>query len=55
MGWRDGSEVRSIDCSSRGTEFNSQQPLSGSQTSVMGSMCSSGVSEDSDNVLTYMD
>jgi len=25
-GWRDGSEVKSIDCSSRGPEFKSQQP-----------------------------
>jgi hypothetical protein len=34
-GWRDGSEVRSTDCSSRGPEFNSQQPHGGSQPSVM--------------------
>ena len=33
--WRDGSAVKSIDCSSRGPEFNSQQPHSGSQPSVM--------------------
>jgi hypothetical protein len=32
-GWRDGS---ASDCSSRGPEFNSQQPNSGSQQSVMG-------------------
>jgi hypothetical protein len=40
-------------CSSRGPEFKSQQPLGGSQLSVMGSdlMPSSGVSEDSYNVL----
>jgi hypothetical protein len=25
-GWRDGSVVKSTDCSSRGPEFNSQQP-----------------------------
>jgi hypothetical protein len=25
-GWRDGSEVKSTDCSSRGPELNSQQP-----------------------------
>ncbi|EDM16381.1 rCG63686 [Rattus norvegicus] len=37
MGWRDGSEVKSTDCSSRGPEFNSQQPHGGSQPSVMGS------------------
>jgi hypothetical protein len=37
LGWRDGSAVRSTDCSSRGPEFNSQQLHGGSQTSVMGS------------------
>jgi hypothetical protein len=38
-GWRerDGSAVKSTDCSSRGPEFNSQQPDGGSQPSVMGS------------------
>jgi hypothetical protein len=36
-GWRDGSVVKSTDCSSRGPEFNSQQPRGGSQPSVMGS------------------
>jgi hypothetical protein len=36
-GWRDGSAVKSIDCSSRGPEFKSQQPHGGSQPSVMGS------------------
>jgi hypothetical protein len=36
-GWRDGSVVKSTDCSSRGAEFNSQQPHGGSQPSVMGS------------------
>jgi hypothetical protein len=35
--WRDGSAVKSTDCSSRGSEFNSQQPHGGSQPSVMGS------------------
>jgi hypothetical protein len=34
--WRDGSVVKSIDCSSRGPEFKSQQPHGGSQPSVMG-------------------
>jgi hypothetical protein len=34
-GWRDGSEVKSTDCSSRGYEFNSQQLHGGSQPSVM--------------------
>ena len=33
-GWRDGSAVKSTDCSSRGPEFNSQQPHGGSQPSV---------------------
>jgi len=36
-GWRDGSAVKSTDCSSRGPEFNSQQPHGGSQPSLMGS------------------
>jgi len=31
-GWRDGSEVESTDCPSRGPEFNSQQSHGGSQT-----------------------
>ena len=39
-GWRDGSEVKNTDCSSRGPEFrgpefNSQQPHGGSQPSIM--------------------
>jgi hypothetical protein len=33
--WRDGSAVKSIGCSSRGPEFNSQQSHGGSQPSVM--------------------
>jgi len=37
MGWRDGSVVKSTDCSPRGPEFKSQQPHGGSQPSVMGS------------------
>ena len=37
LGWRDGSVVKSTDCSSRGPEFNSQHPHGGSQPSVMGS------------------
>jgi hypothetical protein len=36
-GWRDGSVVKSTDCSSRGPESNSQQPQGDSQPSVMGS------------------
>ena len=35
--WREGSEVKSTGCSSRGPEFNSQQPHGVSQPSVMGS------------------
>jgi hypothetical protein len=34
MGWRDGSAVKSIDCSFKGLEFKSQQPHGGSQPSV---------------------
>ena len=45
-GWRDSSEVKSTDCSSGGSELNSQQPHGGSQPSVMGSDC--------DSVLTYI-
>jgi hypothetical protein len=33
--WRDGSVVKSTDCSSKGPEFKSQQPHGGSQPSVM--------------------
>jgi hypothetical protein len=35
LGWRDGSAVKSTDCSSEGPEFKSQQPYGGSQPSVM--------------------
>ena len=34
-GWRDGSEVKSPGCSSRGPKFNSQQPHGGSQPSII--------------------
>jgi len=34
-GWKDGLVVKSTDCSSRGSEFKSQQPHGGSQPSVM--------------------
>jgi hypothetical protein len=34
LGWRDGSAVKSTDCSSRGPEFNSQQLHGGSQPSI---------------------
>jgi hypothetical protein len=50
-GWRDGSAVKSTDCSSEGLEFKSQQPHGGSQPSVMGS--DALLSEDSYSVLTY--
>jgi hypothetical protein len=33
-GWRDGSVVKSTDCSSKGPKFKSQQPHGGSQPSV---------------------
>ena len=36
-GWRDGLEVKSIACSSKDPEFNSQQPHGYSQPSVTGS------------------
>jgi hypothetical protein len=35
LGWRDGSAVKSTDCSSEGLEFKSQQPHGGSQPPVM--------------------
>jgi hypothetical protein len=53
-GWRDGSAVKSTDCSSEGCEFKSQQPHGGSQPSVMRSGASSGVSKDSYSILTYI-
>jgi hypothetical protein len=33
--WRDGSAVKSTDCSSEGPEFKSQQPHGGSQPPIM--------------------
>jgi hypothetical protein len=54
VGWRDGSLVKSTDCSFRGPEFNSLQPHGGSQPFVMGSDAASGVSEDSYSVLIYI-
>lgn len=52
LGWRDGSAVKSTDSSSKGPEFNSQQPHGSSQPYVMESdalfWC---VSEDSYSVL----
>jgi hypothetical protein len=35
QGWRDDSEGKSTDCSSKGPEFKSQQPHGGSQPPVM--------------------
>jgi hypothetical protein len=35
LGCRDGSAVKSTDCSSEGPEFNSQQPHGGSQPALM--------------------
>ena len=49
----DGSVVKSTDCSSRGPEFNSQQPHGGSQPSVTDLMSSSGVPDNSLSVLMY--
>jgi hypothetical protein len=43
QGWRDGSAVKSTVCSSRGPEFNPQQPHGGSQPSIMDLMPSSGM------------
>jgi len=37
-GWRDGSVVKSTDCSSRGPGFKSQPPYGGSQLSIMKSV-----------------
>jgi hypothetical protein len=42
------------DCSSRGSEFKSQQTRGGLQPSRMRSDALSGVSEESDIVLTYI-
>ena len=50
----EGSAVKSTDYSSRGPEFNSQQPHSGSQPSVIESDALFGVSENSDNILIYI-
>ena len=35
MGWRDGSAVKSTDCSSEGPEFKSQKSHGGSQPFIM--------------------
>jgi hypothetical protein len=49
--WRDGSAIKRTDCSSRGPEFNSQQPHHDSQLSVMGSKAL--MSEERDSVFTH--
>jgi hypothetical protein len=50
-GWRDGSVVKRTDYSSRGPEFNSQQPNGGSQP-LMGVWCPLlGVSEQNNGVV----
>jgi hypothetical protein len=53
-GWRDISAVKSTDCSSRGPEFNSQQPHGGSQSICNGIQCPLLVSEDSYSVLKHI-
>jgi hypothetical protein len=42
-GWKEGSMVKSIDCSFRGLDFNSQQPRGGSQPSGLRLVPSSGL------------
>jgi hypothetical protein len=49
-GWRDGSVVKSTDCSIRGPESNFQHPHGGSQPSVVGSNV---VFEDNYSALMY--
>ena len=44
QGWRDGSAVKSTDCSFEGPEFKSQQPYGGSQPSIMGDRISLSLS-----------
>ena len=54
-GWRDGSAVKSTDCFCRGPEFNSQLPMWWLTTICNGDLIPfSGVSENSNSVLTYM-
>jgi hypothetical protein len=50
---RDDSVVKSTDCSSRGPEFNSQQPYGGSQPSVMGSYVPSSLCLKTAAVYSY--
>jgi hypothetical protein len=52
-GWRDGSVVKSTDCSSRSPEFKSQQPHGGPRHLYWDLMLFSGVSENSVSVLIY--
>jgi hypothetical protein len=49
-----GLVVKRTDCCSRGPQLNPQEPPGGSQPSVMGSMPSSGMSEDNYNVSIYI-
>jgi hypothetical protein len=55
VAWKNGSAVKSTDCSSRDPEFNSQQSHGGSQLSIMGSAallwC---VCENSYNIYIYI-
>jgi hypothetical protein len=53
-GWRDGSGVKR-GYSSRGPEFNSQQLYCGSQPPEQDSVLSSGVSEESNSILIYIE
>ena len=46
--------VKSTDCSYRGPEFNSRQPMVAHSHLQCALMPSSGVFEQSDRVLTYM-
>jgi hypothetical protein len=50
MAWRDGSVVKSTDCSLRGPEFNSQQLHGGSQPFVV----ESDVYEVSNSIYIYI-
>lgn len=53
--WRDHSVIKGTGCSSRGREFNSQQPHGDSKSSIMGSgdfFCPADLMED--RVLIYI-
>ena len=54
-GWRDGSVLKSTDCSSRGAEFKSQQPHMVAHNHLQwGLMPSPGMSEESNGVHIYV-